>query len=230
MDSIFIMFRNSFKLKVVIFLVLGFNYSIAQNKKKLKLITDLNVNVGITAFKNPFYNNLLNNDFPRVCKAITFGLDFYNKNKKIAFELRKTHWLFLSPSNFIAPVSGTGAYDYIGFYKNLETKKHKLFQISVGYTFIRENGYYLVNYAYNKFNKNYSPFRQRGLLSRYRGVFNTYTSEAITLGAGYHLSKHFFIDLKANYYIKSYNQFFKLGLNENRMQFSILYKINPDKK
>ncbi len=208
-------------------MLFGFNYFIAQTKLKTKLITDLNINVGITAFKNPFYNNGYNNDFPQVSKALCVGLDFYNSNTKIAFELRKTLWLFLSPSNVVAPVSGTGVYDYVGFYKNLETKKHKFFQISFGYSFIRENGYYLVNYSYSRYNK----FTQNQPSTfTLRGVFDTYTSEAITLGAGYHLSKHFFIDLKANYYIRSYNQFFKLGLNENRIQFTLIYKINPDKK
>jgi len=210
------MYRNSNKIKIVICILFITNFSKAQSK----LIEVIHFNVGLTAYKNQFYNNGLNNDFPLLCKGPNVGIDLYNNKLKIGFEFRKTLWLFISPSN-LSTVSGTGNYDYLGVYKNIETKKHKIFQISLGYSFIRENGYRIVSYSYIRPNP-----RSTVSFIPLRGSFNTYTSEAITLGVGYYLTKHLFIDLRANCYVKSYNSFFKLGLNENRLMLSLIYKLN----
>ena len=98
------MYRNSHKIKISLLFLIISSQIISQNKKEI--INDLNLNIGITGFKNYFRDLKQNDNMAFVAKAATLGLEFYNEDLKISIEAKKSFWLGISASSFLTTLMG----------------------------------------------------------------------------------------------------------------------------
>ena len=200
-----------------------FNSRVTYAQEKEKLLESVFLNVGITCYKNQYKNKSLNNYHPTVCKAFNVGLEFYNKKHDVSIDLRKTIWIGLTASSRTTDVSATANYNQIGATKYFNVNPIRRIGLNVSHiwasefdeVFIKGNNYYI-------------------------GFFSTpyiWTSKSISLAGSINLTTHLFTELKFNYYYHI-GGFYgrngltipKKGINDNRIQISLIYKINREDK
>ncbi len=219
------MYRISDKYKITLLLLVLQSFVAKAQTKTEPILSDLSVNIGLTCFKNPYKDDFLNNDMAHVAKACFFGLEFYNKKANLSFEAKKTMWVSFTSSNGFNDVNAWASYGMLGFTKYINVFKHKKLGINVSHNWIAENA----------FNESYKwPLQQSNFLVFY---FNRYyTARAISLAPSINLTKKLHVEVRANLYyftrqdtIPTANNTSK-GINSNRLQFSLIYKINPLKK
>lgn len=208
------MLRNSFKIKIVFFLVFFCLISAAQEKPKL--IEDINLNIGVTLFKNPYKDNSLGSDMAYVATALNLGLEFYNKKYNISIEARKTVWISLSASSYSTDINAIASYNQIGVTKYFNISTNRSFGINLSHIWSAE---YNSSYLYG------TPKPASFYL-----ISNYWSSKDISLALNINLTKKIFTEIRFNYYYETNNSKISRGINENRIQLSFIYKINPLKK
>jgi hypothetical protein len=186
----------------------------------------LELNIGLSFYKNPFKDNILNNDFPYVSKCFMFGFNFINNTIDVGISVRKTLWYFIS-TGVPGQIGGTGSFDNIGILKRFGIRKE--WQMELGYSWIRENGYHYVHYGFNNINQ--KKINSSGLYNHYfRSFFNTYTSTAVSLSLLYRFLQKVMVELRGYFYDRTYHPFFVKGINENRIHISVYFNLNPNRK
>ncbi len=221
------MYRNTdyYKILVIILLFTEVLFSQTHTDTTKKLINGFNIDLGITVFKNPFYNTTFNNDMPVVSKAGLLGFELYNAKYKISLYYRKTYWLSLSASNPYGDINGLGVYDYFGINKYYKISRYKYLYFNLSYVMIRENGFLYVPHITRLTHPSNLSY-----INNFKPFYNSNTADAISAAIGYGLSKHFYAELRCNYYINVYHPFFKIGISDHTIQLSVFYKLNRDKK
>lgn len=210
------MFRNSNKYQIIFFsLLLISDFSFAQNKKGL--LTDLNLNIGLTSFSNPFRDDGLNNDMAIFAKAGNLGLEFYNEKANVSFEARKIYWLSVSASNFLHDINAWASYSQLGLTKYINLSKSKKLGINLSHVWVAEN-----NYTESYSNPAFAP--HQFLYAQF------HTAKAISIAPSINLTERLNFELRANFYYFTRADSISKGINSNRLQFSLIYKINPMKK
>ena len=213
------MYRSSHRYKVTSLLLLYTLIVFGQDKPKI--IEAVNLNIGFTMFKNQYLDKRLNNHFSYLAKAFNLGLEFYNKPLNMSFDVRKTYWIGLTASSYSTDVSATATYNQIGVTKYFDCNNNKTkIGINLSHIWIAE----------------YSTFFGLGNASVQYAYFQVkpyWTSKSISFAGSVNLTKHLYTELKFNYYyfISDYykiNNFSvpKKGINDNRIQVSLIYKIN----
>lgn len=206
------MFRNPYQYKIT-FYILCFINTLGVSQTKREILSDLNLNIGLTCFKNPFKDEGLNSDMAIVSKAANLGLEFYNKKLDASIVANKIYWLSLSASNFNNDVSAWASYTQIGITKYFKLIKEKKIGVNVSHIWVAENS---GSESYKNAN------------SRSRFLFqNFYTSLAICIAPSINLTKQLHLEVKANYYYFTRADSIPTGFNNTRLQFSLIYKINP---
>ena len=174
-------------------------------------------------FKNQYLDKRLNNHFSYLAKAFNLGLELYNKPLNMSFDVRKTYWIGLAASSYSTDVNATATYNQIGVTKYLDLNNNRTkIGINLSHIWIAE---------YDKFS-GYGNTATKGYF-----IIDTYwSSKSISLAGSVNLTKHLYTELKFNYYyfISDYykiNNFSipKKGINDNRIQVSLIYKINKEK-
>lgn len=209
------MFRNTYKYKIIIYCLCLLNTNLFSQTKQ-EIISDLNLNIGLTCFKNPFRNEGINNDMAIIAKSGSLGLEFFNKKINSSIEVRKIYWLSLSASNFYNSVNAWASYSNIGFTKYFDLGKDKKLGVNLSHVWIAENS---TIESYNK-PSTFSKFF----------YINYYTAKAVRVASSINLTKKLNLEVSANVYYSTRNDSISTGINNNRIQFSIIYKINPLKK
>lgn len=214
------MHRGSNTFKITALLLFCSLFSFGQQKHKL--IESVSLNTGFTLFKNQYRNNNLNNHYSYFAKAFNLGIEIYNKPWNISVEMRKTYWLGVSASSYSTDVGATASYNQIGIIKyiDLRNSKRKI-GINLSHLWVAE----------------YETFFGLGNSSS-KGYFqvDTYwTSKSISLSGSINITKKLFTELRVNYYYYVGNYYNinslsipKKGINDNRVQLSIIYKLNKE--
>lgn len=217
------MHRNSVKIKIIS-IICSICVLFAQDSIPEKY--SLELNIGFTFYKNPFKDNMFNNDFPYVSKCFMFGFNFINNKFDFGISVRKTLWYFIS-TGVPGQIGGTGNFDNTGILKRFG--KRKEWQIELGYSWIRENGYHYVHYSLN--NLNPKRISSSSFYNNYfRAYFNTYTSTAVSISLSYRFTKNLLVELRGYFYDKTFHPFFSTGINENRVHLSLYFNLNPNRK
>ena len=213
------MYRNSYKYKIAT--IFTFHVLFFWGQEKHKLIGRVDVNVGITMFKNQYRNNLFNSYEPYLAKALNVGIEIYNKSSNFSLEARKAYWLGLTASSYSTDVSATASYNFVGITGYFRINNTKKIGLNVSHAWIAEyNSFFLLGNA--------SASRKWGYQT------DTYwTSKSISVAGAINISKNLFSELRFNYYyfISNYylnNNFAipKKGINDNRILLSFIYKLN----
>lgn len=209
------MFRNTYKTKItLLFLIISINL-FSQTKKEI--ISDLNLNVGITCFRNFFRDIPYNDNMAFVSKAGTLGLEFYNDDIKTSVEVKKTFWLGVSGSSFYNDVNAWASYTYLGLTHYFKINEKRKISLNLSHCWVAENSELESYNVTTNIGKKYT-------------FWTFYTSQAISIAPSINLTKKLFVEARFNYYYYTRADSIPKGINSNRMQFSLIYKINPLKK
>jgi hypothetical protein len=210
-----------FKNTRIIILLLLFGVGMIRAQEKFRLVEIVNLNVGVTLFKNQFKKDQYrNSSFSTVAKALTLGLELYNKPANLSIEVRKTYWLGVSASSYSTDITATASYNQIGVTKYFDFANHKRkLGINVSHIWMAE----------------YSTWSGLGNANTvgYFIIDTYWSSKSISLASSINLTKNLYTELKFNYYyfISDYykNNNFSVpskGIDENRIQLSFIYKIH----
>ena len=214
------MYRSSIKYKIILI----FCCTSAFAQEKAKLVEAVNMNIGVTLFKNQYRDNRFNNHFSYLAKALNVGLEVYNKPWNMSIDVRKTYWLGLSASSHSTDIGATASYNQVGFTKYLDlTNKKRMAGINLSHIWLAE----------------YDAFFGLGnsIAQGFYQVDTYWTSKAFSIAGSVNITKCLFVELKFNYYYYIGNYYInnnlsipKKGINDNRTQVSFIYKINREKK
>jgi hypothetical protein len=211
------MHRNSHKNKKLVILLL-FSSLIYCQKKPI----ELNIQVGLSIFKNQFFDYSLNKDQPHVSKALYLSMDITHKIYGFGLSLSKTYWLGISPANWHFAFSSRSFYDNVSLLRSFKLNRNdKMIQILIGYTASSEQNFISAP-PLNKTKRNIFP--NKFYFTRSVNV-DPYTSKAISFNVRYNITRHLFIGLLANYNYIKYSNFIKLGLPFHNFQLQFFYRF-----
>lgn len=184
---------------------------------KRELLSELNLNIGVTCFRNFFRDLPYNDNMSLVAKSGTLGLEFYNSDFETSIEAKKTFWLGISGSSFYNDVNAWASYTFLGATHHFKINKKHRISLNLSHCWVAENSEL----------ESYSATTNIG--HKYN-FWTFYTSQAISIAPSINLTKKLFFEARFNYYYFTRADSIPKGINSDRIQFSLIYKINPLKK
>lgn len=210
------MYRNPYLYQIKYILIFSIISKLAFSQEQKQLIDDVNINIGLTCFKNPFKDDKFRNNMATIAKAGYLGLEFYNKKTNLSIEAQKTYWLSLTASDFLHDVNGWASYSRLGFTKFFKINKEHELGLNLSHMWVAENS-------------TMESYQQESIILR-KAFYDYHTARAISIAPSINLTQKLYVEARVNIYYFTRHDSIATGVNANRIQLSLIYKINPLKK